>query len=107
MESITHHTAYQLIDSNELAVRWRVPKSWIEENTRRRCAEPIPFVKFGKYTRFEWGSQELEHWYTRRRNGTPNHRAVSRSNNRALNKASQNHHSAQVIEMAGAISAVV
>jgi hypothetical protein len=101
------HTSYEILDSSELSCRWRVPKTWIEENTRRRCADPIPFVKFGKYTRFEWGSPELEHWYARRRNGKPNHRAVSRPHNRALNKASKNHHSAQIIEMTSAISAVV
>ncbi len=58
---------YEILDSRELARRWRVPKTWVEEQTRRRCSDPIPHIRLGKYVRFEWGSPELERWWARRR----------------------------------------
>ncbi len=58
---------HEVVDSRELARRWRVPKSWVEEQTRRRCSDPIPHIRLGKYVRFEWGSPELERWWARRR----------------------------------------
>ncbi len=58
---------HEVVDSRELARRWCVPKSWVEEQTRRRCSDPIPHIRLGKYVRFEWGSPELERWWARRR----------------------------------------
>ncbi len=60
-------SGYEILDSRELARRWRVPKTWVEEQTRRRCSDPIPHIRLGKYVRFEWGSPELERWWARRR----------------------------------------
>jgi hypothetical protein len=57
---------YEFIDSKELARRWALPKSWIREQVRSRCADPLPHVRFGKYVRFRWGSPELEAWAKRR-----------------------------------------
>jgi hypothetical protein len=54
----------ELIDSRELAVRWRVPESWIREGVRRRTKDRIPHVRFGKYVRFEYGCPELDAWLT-------------------------------------------
>jgi hypothetical protein len=58
---------FELIDAPELARRWRLPESWIREQTRSRCADVIPHLRLGRYVRFEWGSPELAGWLTRRR----------------------------------------
>jgi len=59
----------ELIDSVELASRWRVPESWIRNHTRSRTPrdERIPCVRLGRYVRFEWGSSQLENWLARKR----------------------------------------
>lgn len=59
----------ELIDSAELAARWRVPESWIRNHTRARTPkeERIPCVRLGRYVRFEWGSPRLEEWLARKR----------------------------------------
>jgi len=59
----------ELIDSGELAARWRVPESWIRNHTRHRTPkeERIPCVRLGRYVRFEWGSARLEEWLARKR----------------------------------------
>jgi hypothetical protein len=62
--------SYEVVDAIELVRRWRVPVSWIREQTRSRATDPLPCLKFGKYVRFRWQSPELEHWLGRRcRNG--------------------------------------
>jgi len=59
----------ELIDSAELALRWRVPESWIRNHTRARTSreERIPCVRLGRYVRFEWGSPRLEEWLATKR----------------------------------------
>jgi hypothetical protein len=61
----------EIIDSEELARRWRVPVSWVRSKSRERCAkdERIPHLQFGRYVRFEWGSESLESWLARHREG--------------------------------------
>jgi hypothetical protein len=58
----------EIIDAAELARRWKLPASWVREQTRSRATDPLPCVRFGKYIRFSWGSPELEKWLNRRRN---------------------------------------
>jgi hypothetical protein len=60
-------SGYELIDAAELANRWRLPESWVREQTRARAFDPLPCVRFGRYVRFEWGSPKLAAWYDRRR----------------------------------------
>jgi hypothetical protein len=59
----------ELIDSAELAKRWRVPESWIRNRTRARTPkeECIPCVRLGRYVRFEWGSHRLQDWLEKKR----------------------------------------
>ena len=57
----------EVIDTAELAKRWRLPESWIREQTRTRTGDPLPCVRFGRYVRFEWGSPKLVAWHDRRR----------------------------------------
>lgn len=59
----------EVIDSAELAARWRVPESWIRNHTRARTPkeERIPCVRLGRYVRFEWGSPRLADWLEKKR----------------------------------------
>ncbi len=60
------HAAYEPIGPDELARRWGVNRSWVNEHIRARCADPIPHAKLGKNPRFSWGSPRLEAWWQRR-----------------------------------------
>jgi hypothetical protein len=62
-------SAPELIDSAELAARWRVPESWIRNHTRARTPREgrIPCVRLGRYVRFEWGSARLGEWLEKQR----------------------------------------
>jgi hypothetical protein len=59
----------ELIESADLAARWRVPVSWVRNRTRARTPreERIPCVRLGRYVRFEWGSSELQKWLEKKR----------------------------------------
>jgi hypothetical protein len=59
----------EVLTAGELAARWRVPETWIREQTRSRCVDPIPHVRLGRYVRFSWNSPELNEWWNRRRVG--------------------------------------
>jgi hypothetical protein len=60
------HLQWEFIDCIELANRWRLPVSWVRDQVRRRSADPLPHIRFGKYVRFRWGSPELDEWSERR-----------------------------------------
>ncbi len=49
----TKDKTQHLLNVDELAERLNVPKGWIYERTSRG---DIPFIKVGKYVRFEWGT---------------------------------------------------
>jgi hypothetical protein len=57
---------YEVLTAEELASRWRVPESWVREQTRSRCLDPIPHIRLGRYVRFSWNSPELAAWLKRR-----------------------------------------
>lgn len=57
---------FEVLTAKELAARWRVPESWVREQTRSRCVDPIPHVRLGRYVRFSWASPELTSWWKRR-----------------------------------------
>ena len=61
--------ALELIDSSELAARWRVPESWIRNHTRNRTPKEdrIPCIRLGRYVRFEWDSPRLRRWLEKKR----------------------------------------
>jgi excisionase family DNA binding protein len=42
----------ELLTIDELAIRLKVPKSWIYSHTRRRAQCHLPYIKLGKYLRF-------------------------------------------------------
>ena len=62
-----NHPSIEVIDSEELARRLRVPESWVRDRVRARSDDPLPHVKIGRYVRFEWGSPDLVEWWTRHR----------------------------------------
>ena len=59
----------EVLTAGELASRWRVPESWVREQTRSRCVDPIPHVRLGRYVRFIWISPELNAWWKRHQVG--------------------------------------
>lgn len=60
---------FEVLTALELASRWRVPETWVREQTRSRCLDPIPHTRLGRYVRFSWGSPELDQWWKRRQSG--------------------------------------
>lgn len=64
---------YENIDSRELAKRLGLSLTWIQNHTRRDCADLIPHVKLGAKVLFEWGSPDLYAWWDshRKRNASP------------------------------------
>jgi excisionase family DNA binding protein len=46
--------ADDIITPEELASMLKVPESWVYEKTRRRCRNPIPCLRLGKYIRFDF-----------------------------------------------------
>jgi excisionase family DNA binding protein len=43
----------ELLTVDEVAQLLKVPKSWVYERTRYRGTGQLPFIKLGKYLRFE------------------------------------------------------
>jgi len=43
----------ELLTVQEVAEILKVPKSWVYDRTRRRGAQRLPFLRLGKYLRFE------------------------------------------------------
>ena len=43
----------ELLTVDEVASLFKVPPSWVYERTRRRGPKRLPFIKLGKYVRFE------------------------------------------------------
>lgn len=64
---------YENIDSREFAKRLGLSLTWVQNHTRRDCADLIPHVKLGAKVVFEWGSPELYAWWHnhRKRNTSP------------------------------------
>jgi predicted DNA-binding transcriptional regulator AlpA len=38
----------------ELAERLKVSERWIYEKSRKRCQDPLPVIRIGRYLRFHW-----------------------------------------------------
>jgi hypothetical protein len=61
---------FEVLTAEELAERWRVPPTWVRDQCRSRCSDPIPHIRLGRYVRFSWGSPELNQWWVRRQSFT-------------------------------------
>lgn len=45
----------QILTPDELAERLKVSERWVYEKSRRRCQNPLPTIRIGRYLRFDWG----------------------------------------------------
>lgn len=55
----------ELLTVEEIAARLKVPRSWVYARTRQRGAAQLPYVKLGKYVRFE--PEAVQAWLARQR----------------------------------------
>lgn len=44
----------QILTLEEVADRLKVSKRWVYEKSRRRCLDPLPAIRIGRYLRFNW-----------------------------------------------------
>jgi predicted DNA-binding transcriptional regulator AlpA len=44
----------QILTLPELAQRLKVSERWVYEKSRRRCQNPLPVIRIGRYLRFDW-----------------------------------------------------
>jgi hypothetical protein len=44
----------QILTLSELAERLKVSERWVYEKSRRRCQNPLPTIRIGRYLRFDW-----------------------------------------------------
>jgi len=44
----------QILTLAELAERLKVSERWVYEKSRRRCLNPLPCIRIGRYLRFDW-----------------------------------------------------
>jgi len=57
----------EILTAAELAARLKVRESWIVEQTKPfRASDPIPTIRFGKHSRYAWGSKAFMAWLARR-----------------------------------------
>ena len=61
----------EVVDVRELARRLGVTENWVFDHTTRRefASDHIPHFKFGRFTRYAWGSPELMGWLDRHKFG--------------------------------------
>jgi predicted DNA-binding transcriptional regulator AlpA len=43
-----------ILTLKELAGRLKVSERWVYEKSRRRCLNPLPVIRIGRYLRFDW-----------------------------------------------------
>jgi excisionase family DNA binding protein len=46
----------QILTLKEVAERLKVSERWVYEKSRRRCQNPLPTIRIGRYLRFDWTS---------------------------------------------------
>jgi hypothetical protein len=67
VRTATGEFGFEILDSNELALRLKVKESWVVEQSKRsRTRDPIPVFRLGKHRRYRWGSPEMNAWLARR-----------------------------------------
>jgi len=58
----------QILTIAELAERLKVSERWVYEKSRRRCINPLPRIRIGRYLRFDWTT--VSAWLRRQERGT-------------------------------------
>jgi excisionase family DNA binding protein len=56
-----------ILTLEEVAQRLKVSDRWVYEKTRRRCQQPLPTIRIGRYVRFNW--LDVSVWLARQSNG--------------------------------------
>jgi predicted DNA-binding transcriptional regulator AlpA len=46
----------QILTLEELAQRLKVSPRWVYEKSRKRCTNPLPAMRIGRFLRFDWTS---------------------------------------------------
>lgn len=59
----------EILTPTEVAELFRVPETWVYEKSRRRCKDPLPVHRIGKYLRFH--RAEILDWFGRTSNIKP------------------------------------
>jgi excisionase family DNA binding protein len=49
-----------ILTGEQVATQLQISPDTVYELTRRRCRNPLPFIKVGKYLRFRWS--DVERW---------------------------------------------
>lgn len=44
----------QILTLPEVAERLKVSQRWVYEKSRKRCQNPLPAIRIGRYLRFDW-----------------------------------------------------
>jgi predicted DNA-binding transcriptional regulator AlpA len=44
----------QILTLSEISARLKVSERWVYEKSRRRCQNPLPVIRIGRYLRFNW-----------------------------------------------------
>ena len=57
----------QIFTLSEIAGRLKVSERWVYEKTRRRCLNPLPCIRIGRYLRFNW--QFVSAWLNQHQTG--------------------------------------
>ena len=57
----------QILTLAELAERLKVSERWVYEKSRRRCLNPLPCIRIGRYLRFVW--TDVSDWMRRQTTG--------------------------------------
>src|SRR5229473_3181328 len=57
----------QILTLSELAERLKVSERWVYEKSRRRCLNPLPVIRIGRYLRFDW--LEVSAWLRQQERG--------------------------------------
>ena len=57
----------QILTLSELAARLKVSERWVYEKCRRRCLNPLPVIRIGRYLRFDW--LEVSAWLRQQSGG--------------------------------------
>ena len=58
----------QILTLAELAERLKVSERWVYEKSRRRCLNPLPVIRIGRYLRFDW--LEVSAWLRQQSSGS-------------------------------------
>jgi predicted DNA-binding transcriptional regulator AlpA len=58
----------------EVSSRLKVSERWTYEKTRRRCRNPLPCLRIGRFLRFDWG--DVSAWLRQQSTFAANKRAA-------------------------------